>query len=36
MSLNAHSKDLTQDNLNRQIVDKITDKGTFTRRPQLL
>ena len=33
---NGHNSDLTQDNLNRRIVDKITDRGTYTQRPQQL
>ena len=36
MNHSALNKDLTQGNLNRQIVDKITDRGTFTLLHQLL
>ena len=30
----ARNSDPTQDNLNRQIVDRITGRGTYTQRPQ--
>ena len=35
MKHNAHNKDPTQDSLNRLIVDKIIDKGTYILRPLL-
>ena len=35
MKHNAHNKDLTQDNHNKRIVDKIIDKGTYILRPLL-
>ena len=35
MKHNAHNKDLTQDSLNKRIVDKIIDKGTYILRPLL-
>ena len=35
MKHSAHNKDLTPDSLNRQIVDRITDRGTFTLQPLL-
>ena len=35
MKHNVHNKDLTQDSLNKRIVDKIIDKGTYILRPLL-